>query len=66
MVFVIRELLLGTLEYRVTRWVLKEERFDLLGNYGEIFDCLFKSSQPARKAIPPCQAGAQRLETSNR
>lgn len=35
---VIRDLLLGILEHRVTRWVLKEGKYDLLENYGRICD----------------------------
>lgn len=38
---VIREALLGFLEHRVTRWLLKEESYDLLLNYGEVFDLVF-------------------------
>jgi len=38
---VIREQLLGFLEHRVTRWLLKEEQNDLLENYGEISDLIF-------------------------
>jgi len=38
---VIREQLLGFLEHRVTRWLLKEEQTDLLENYGEISDLIF-------------------------
>lgn len=35
---VIRDLLMGILEHRVTRWVLKEGKYDLLENYGRICD----------------------------
>lgn len=37
----IRELLLGMLEHRVTRWVLTEGKFDLLDNYSAITDLIF-------------------------
>jgi TetR/AcrR family transcriptional regulator, fatty acid metabolism regulator protein len=45
----IRELLLGFLEHRVTRWLLKEETNDLLENYSEICDVIFNGI----KASPP-------------
>lgn len=47
-VYAIRELILGVLEYRVTRWLLKEEKYDLIEHYDEICDLIFngiKSSQ---------------------
>jgi len=37
----IGEMLLGTLEYRLTRWLLKDEQFDLMENYGEICELIF-------------------------
>lgn len=40
-VYVIRELLLGVLEHRVTRWLLKEEKYDLVEHYDEICDLIF-------------------------
>ncbi len=46
--YAIRELILGVLEYRVTRWLLKEEKYDLIEHYDEICDLIFngiKSSQ---------------------
>jgi len=51
---VIREMLLGFLEHRVTRWLLKDEEYDLLENYGEIFELVFngiKSSGVDRRNI---------------
>ncbi len=36
----IRELLLGMMEHRITRWVLTEEKFDLLENYSVIPDLI--------------------------
>jgi len=47
-VYAIRELILGVLEYRVTRWLLNEEKYDLIEHYDEICDLIFngiKSSQ---------------------
>lgn len=38
---VIREVLLGFLEHRVTRWLLKGEKDDLLENYSEICELVF-------------------------
>lgn len=35
---VIQELMMGILEHRVTRWVLKERKYDLLENYDAIFN----------------------------
>lgn len=39
--YVIREFLLGVLEHRVTRWLLKEEKYDLVEHYDEIFELVF-------------------------
>jgi TetR/AcrR family transcriptional regulator, fatty acid metabolism regulator protein len=47
-VYAIRELILGVLEHRVTRWLLKEEKYDLVEHYDEICDLIFngiKSSE---------------------
>lgn len=47
-IYIIRELLLGTLEHRVTGWLLKEEKYDLVEHYNEIFELIFngiKSSE---------------------
>ena len=47
-VHVILELVLGTLEHRVTRWLLKEEKYDLAENYDQICNLIFngiKSSE---------------------
>ena len=38
---VIREVLLGFLEHRVTRWLLRGEKDDLLENYSEICELVF-------------------------
>ncbi len=40
-IYAIRELLLGVLEHRVTRWLLKEEKYDLVEGYDEICDLIF-------------------------
>lgn len=50
-IFIIRELLLGFLEHRVTWWLLKEEKYDLVEHYDEIFELVFngiKSSTEER------------------
>ena len=39
--YLIRELMLGILEHRVTRWLLKEGNYDLLENYSEVCDLVF-------------------------
>jgi TetR/AcrR family fatty acid metabolism transcriptional regulator len=47
-VHVILELVLGILEHRVTRWLLKEEKYDLTENYDQICNLIFngiKSSE---------------------
>lgn len=44
---VIREQLMGFLEHRVTGWLIKEEKEDLLKNYGEISDLVFNGIKPA-------------------
>jgi TetR/AcrR family fatty acid metabolism transcriptional regulator len=36
----IRELILGVLEYKVTRWLLKNEKYDLVGGYREACDLI--------------------------
>lgn len=49
--YVIRELILGVLEHRVTRWLLKEEKYDLVERYDEVCDVILsgiKSSQQGR------------------
>jgi TetR/AcrR family fatty acid metabolism transcriptional regulator len=35
-VFILRHLILGTLEHMVTRWLLKEEKYDLLEHHQEV------------------------------
>lgn len=40
-VYAIRELILGVLEYRVTRWLLKEEKYDLIQDYDEVCTLIF-------------------------
>lgn len=53
----IGEMLLGMLEYRLTRWLLRDENFDLMENYGEICDLIFNgiraSSANNRGVSPP-------------
>jgi len=52
----IGEMLLGTLEYRLTRWLLKDEQFDLMENYGEICELIFngiKSSSASNWGASP-------------
>ncbi len=47
-VHIIRELVLGVLEHWVTRWLLKDEEYDLVEHYEEICDLIFggiKSSE---------------------
>lgn len=40
-IYIIRELLLGFLEHRVTWWLLKDEKYDLVEHYDEIFELVF-------------------------
>ncbi len=40
-IYAIREMILGTLEHRVTRWLLKEEKYDLVERYSEICELIF-------------------------
>jgi TetR/AcrR family transcriptional regulator, fatty acid metabolism regulator protein len=40
-IYIIRELVLGVLEHRVTRWLLKEGKYDLVEHYDEICDLIF-------------------------
>jgi len=44
----IRELLLGMLEHRVTRWLLRDGKFDLLENYGVICELIFEGIRSSR------------------
>ncbi len=46
----IRDMMLGFLEYRVTRWLLKDERYDLLENYSEISDLVFNGIKSSAQA----------------
>ncbi len=40
-VYSIRELVLGVLEHRLTRWLLKEEKYDLTQDYDEVCKLIF-------------------------
>ena len=40
--YLIREVILGVLEHRVTRWLLKEEKYDLTGHYNEVCDVILR------------------------
>lgn len=35
-IYILRQLILGILEHMVTRWLLKEEKYDLMGYYNEV------------------------------
>lgn len=39
--FILRELILGILEHRVTRWLLKGEKYDLVKDYAKISELVF-------------------------
>jgi TetR/AcrR family fatty acid metabolism transcriptional regulator len=39
--YLIRQLILGVLEHRVTRWLLKDEKYDLIEHYEEVCDLIF-------------------------
>ena len=41
----IRELILGILEYKVTRWLLKDEKYDLMEHYEKVCDLIFDGIQ---------------------
>ncbi len=46
----VRDILLSFLEYRVTRWLLHEESYELLENYGEICGFIFERIKSPRKS----------------
>ena len=46
--YLIRELMLGILEHRVTRWLLKEGNYDLLENYSEVCDLVFNGIRSSK------------------
>ena len=35
-IYILRQLILGILEHMVTRWLLKGEKYDLMGYYNEV------------------------------
>jgi TetR/AcrR family fatty acid metabolism transcriptional regulator len=48
-IYILRHLILGTLEHMVTRWLLKGERYDLLEHHQEVSRILIDGL----KAVPP-------------
>jgi TetR/AcrR family fatty acid metabolism transcriptional regulator len=48
-IYILRHLILGTLEHMVTRWLLKEEKYDLLEHHQEVSRILIDGL----RAIPP-------------
>jgi len=48
-IFVLRHLILGTLEHMVSRWLLKDEKYDLLENHQEVSRILIDGL----RATPP-------------
>jgi len=44
----IQKMLLGMLEHRVTRWLLRDGKFDLLENYGVICELIFEGIRSSR------------------
>jgi TetR/AcrR family fatty acid metabolism transcriptional regulator len=51
--YLLRQLILGMLEHIVTRWLLKEEKYDLLGQCQEVNDLVLNGiSFPKREKIP--------------
>jgi TetR/AcrR family fatty acid metabolism transcriptional regulator len=51
-IYILRHLILGTLEHMVTRWLLKEEKYDLLEHHQEVSRMLIDGL----RAIPPNHA----------
>jgi TetR/AcrR family fatty acid metabolism transcriptional regulator len=41
-IYILRQLLLGFLEHIVTRWLLKGEKYDLLGHCDEVYELVFQ------------------------
>ena len=54
-----RQLILGILEHVVTRWLLKEGKYDLMEHYNEVAELVFHGICNGRTQIP----GKQGLET---
>ena len=48
-IYILRHLILGTLEHMVTRWLLKEEKYDLLEHHQEVSRVLIDGL----RAVPP-------------
>ncbi|UCH06633.1 MAG: TetR/AcrR family transcriptional regulator [Deltaproteobacteria bacterium] len=48
-IYILRHLILGTLEHMVTRWLLKDEKYDLLEHHQEVSRMLIDGL----RAIPP-------------
>jgi TetR/AcrR family fatty acid metabolism transcriptional regulator len=48
-IYILRHLILGTLEHMVTRWLLKEEKYDLLEHHQDVSRILIDGL----RAIPP-------------
>ena len=48
--YIIRQLTLGILEHAVTRWLLKGEKYDLMGSYEDICKLVIDGIGLSRKA----------------
>jgi TetR/AcrR family fatty acid metabolism transcriptional regulator len=51
-IYILRHVILGTLEHMVTRWLLKEEKYDLLEHHQEVSRILIDGL----RAVPPNHA----------
>jgi TetR/AcrR family fatty acid metabolism transcriptional regulator len=48
-IYLIRQLVLGILEHIVTRWLLKREKYDLLGHYDQVSKLVIDGISDTRK-----------------
>jgi len=50
-IYIIRQLILGTLEHMVTRWLIKAEKYDLMEYYNEVNKLVFEGISSSKGAL---------------
>ncbi len=58
-IFITRQLILGILEHMVTRWLLKDEKYDLLEHYDEVSDLIIHGIGSSRAGRGSEQASGE-------
>lgn len=48
-IYMLRQLVLGLLEQRVTRWLLKDEKYDLIEHYDKLSELVFHGIGSSKK-----------------